>query len=486
MSTSSVSSSATTGSATSSNQYSTGSALNSLGTGSPLQVTGLASGLDTNAIVTALMQADTQQVTDLQSQQSALTAKNTQLTSIQTALQTVANDAQAMLDPSLFAQTQTVSSTNATLVGATAINGSGAVEGGYQVGVTQLATSAQRTFSFTSPTQADTVTIDGQQISLAAGASTQDLVNAVNANSNVDVWATATSSGTVVLSDRATGQQTGSYIQVSESNATPSLAEQTNLAQAGQNAEYTVNGAAGTSASNTVSTAIPGVSLSLNGLTTSGGTVTVDVSAPSSNTTGIQNAVQQFITDYNSAITTIQTQLAQTPSSSDPTQGTLYDDSELNDLLSSMRTAMYTSGSGLPQAMSSMLDIGVSTGAATGQGPSQSTLDGDLTLDASTLTSALESNPSGVQSMLASWANSLSTLVNSEAGPGGTISMQINDDNDQNSQLANQISNLQDSNSQKQEALVNEFAQMESALSQNQSTSSWLTSQLNSLSSSGG
>ncbi len=30
---------------------------------------------------------------------------------------------------------------------------------------------------------------------------------------------------------------------------------------------------------------------------------------------------------------------------------------------------MYTPGSGLPQGMASMLDIGVSTGASTGQGP---------------------------------------------------------------------------------------------------------------------
>ena len=65
-------------SATSSNQYATGSNLTSLGTGTPLQVTGLASGLNTNAIVTALMQANQQQVNLLTSQQSALNAKNAQ------------------------------------------------------------------------------------------------------------------------------------------------------------------------------------------------------------------------------------------------------------------------------------------------------------------------------------------------------------------------------------------------------------------------
>ena len=44
--------------------------------------------------------------------------------------------------------------------------------------------------------------------------------------------------------------------------------------------------------------------------------------------------------------------------------------------------------------------------------------------------------------------------------------------------LATQIQNLTQANQVKQNQLVQEFAAMEAALSQNQSTSSWLTSQL--------
>jgi flagellar hook-associated protein 2 len=464
---------------TSSNQYATGTNLSSLGAGTPLQVTGLSSGLNTNAIIQALMQADTQRVTVLTNQQHGLNAKNSQLTSIQTALETVSADAQALGSPSLFAPTQAVSSTNATLVSATAINGTGAVQGGYQVAVSQLATSAQRTFTFTSPAAADTVTIDGQQISLAAGAQIADFVNAVNTNSNLDVYATATGSGTVVLSQRTTGQQTGSYIQVSDTQS--ALTEQASLAQAGQNAQYSVNGVSGTSSSNTVTTAIPGVSISLNGLTTGGPTVTVNVAAPAVSTQNVQNAVNQFIKDYNSAITQIQTQLAQAPSKTDPTQGTLYGDPELNDLLANMRTAMYTPGTGLPSTMASMLDIGVSTGASTGVATSQATLSGNLTLNATTLTAALQSNPSGVQQMLTTWSISFSFMVDTEAGPGGTISTRIQDDTTQVSNLAMQIDGMNAANAQKQKALVLQFAKMEAALSQSQSTSNWLTSQINAL-----
>ncbi len=486
-------------SATSSTQYKTGDSLTSLGSNTPLQVTGLASGLDTNAIVQALMAADQQQVTNLTNQQTGLTAMNTQLTSIQNALQTVANDAQALGSPSLFAPTQTITSTNSTLVGATAAGTNGAVVGGYQVAVSQLASASQRTFSFTSQTSADTITIDGQQVSLAAGASADNLASAINSNSSSTVWATVTqesSNGgpaTVVLSDRATGAPPASgYISVQDPGG--ALTEETQFAQAGVNAEYTINGGQPQySSSNTITGAaitgtpnsttggatetVPGVTLSLNGLTGSS-PVSVDVGSPAPSTTNIQNAVQQFVTDYNSAISLIQTQLSQTPSKSDPTQGTLYGDSDLQQLLSSMRDAMDTSGSGLT-GITSMLNIGVSTGATTGGGtPSQSAINGDLTLTASTLTSALKNNSSEVQQMLTSWSISFSNLVNNEAAPGGTISTRVQTDGTQINYIGTQISNLNDANTQKQNALVAQFAAMEAELSSSQSTSTWLTSQI--------
>jgi flagellar hook-associated protein 2 len=502
MSTQSVGSS--TSSAPSSSQFSTGDQLTSLGSGTPLQVTGLASGLDTNAIVNALMASQQQQVTNLTNQQSGLTAMNTQLQAIQAALTKVADDAQALGNPSLFAYTQTISSTNPTLIGATATSNNGAVVGGYQVSVTQLASACQRTFQFTSPSSADTVTIDGQQISLAAGASAQDLVNAINSNQNASVWATVTAApsggpATVVLSDRATGAPATAGNFIAASDTAGSLTEETQFAQAGVDAEYTINGGATQySSSNTISGAavsgtpnsttnsgatqtIPGVSLSLNGVT--GSTpVTVTVGSPAPSTQNIQTAVQQFITDYNSAISTIQTQLTQAPSSSDPTQGTLFGDSDLQQLLSNMREQMDATVGGLTGSITSMLDIGVSTGAASGSSaPSQSSISGNLTLDASALTQALTSNGSAVKSMLQSWSINFSFMVDNEASPGGTIDSRVQGDDTQINYLTTQISNLNAANAAKQQQLVNEFAQMEAELSSSQSTSSWLTSQINAL-----
>ena len=492
-------------SAASSNQYASGSALSSLGSGS-LQITGLASGLNTNAVVQALMAAQQQQVTNLQNQQSGITALNKQLTSIQTALQTVADDAQALGSPTLFANTQTISSTNSTLIGATATGSNGAVVGSYQVSVTAMASASQRTFAFTSQASTDTITIDNHDTNLAAGASAQDFVNAINNDKNASVWATvtgtdpATQKPLVVLSERNTGAPPAAtpnaFVTVTGDSAN-ALSEQAQYAQAGTNAAYTINGGATQySTSNTIAGAgvatptsatpgatktIPGVTLSLNGLT--GSTpVTVTVGTPAPSSQNVQTAVQKFVTDYNSAISQIQTQLAQTPSSSDPTQGTLYMDSGLKQLLSSMRQMMSTTINGLPDSMNGMLDAGVSTGATTGTGAiSQSALAGTLTVDTNALTSALTSNASGVKAMMQSWSIKFSKLVDAEAGPGGTISVRMQGETSQSSFLANQIHNLTEANQIKQAQLVQEFAQMEAALSQNQSTSSWLTNQLNSL-----
>jgi flagellar hook-associated protein 2 len=511
MSTSSVSASTsgTSGtSATSSSQYQSGESLTSLGSGTPMQITGLASGLDTNAIVSALMTNANQQVTNVENQQTGITALNTNLTTIQLALQTVASDASALADPSLFTPTQTITSTNSALVNATATSSNGAVVGGYQITVSALASASQKTFTYSNPSSATNFTIDGQQFSLAAGASADSLVNQINSDSNATVWATVTqeASGntpaTIVMSNRATGEPdtSGDYINVQGASGILTQTAETD----GTNAQYTINGVAGQSTSNTISGAevpsaqgdpapnvnsnqgatetIPGVALSLNGITGSGSPATVDVSAPGANTTAISTAVSQFIKDYNSAITTIQTQLSQTPSSSDPTQGQLYGDPDLQQLLGNMREMMDATVGGLTGSMSSMLDVGVSTGATTGSGvPSASALAGNLTLDASSLTSALTSNASGVQKVLTSWSIEFSQLVNNEAAPGGTISTRITGDNAQINYLSTQISNMQAANAQQQQELVSEFANMESTLSSSQSTSSWLTSQISAL-----
>src|SRR5579884_4148655 len=77
------------------------------GASAPIQITGLASGLNTNQIISELMSID---------QQQGLQALNSNLSSIQTSLQNLASSAQALSATTLFSNTQTVASSNPTLV----------------------------------------------------------------------------------------------------------------------------------------------------------------------------------------------------------------------------------------------------------------------------------------------------------------------------------------------------------------------------------
>ncbi|HEX3690082.1 MAG TPA: flagellar filament capping protein FliD [Solirubrobacteraceae bacterium] len=465
MSTSSVSSSSTS-SAT--------AGLSSLSGSSSLQITGLASGLDTNQIITEEMSIYQQPVTHLQNQQSGLTAMNKQLTSIQSELKTLSSDALGVGDPTLFMTSQSVTSSDTTRVQASSATGAGV--GGYQVSVSQLANSAQATYSFASPASDDPITINGSSYTINAGESIQDFVDSVNSDQTGSVYAAATNSGTVVFSSRQTGGS--SSIAVNDTGGAMALQS----SKPGQDAMFNVDGVDGTSSSNSVTNAIGGVTLTLTGVTTTSGPITVNVGAPAPNQTNISNAINTFVTQYNKVISDIQTQLSQPPSSTDPTQGTLYGDPGLQDLLTSMRSMMYSGGSGLPAGASTMDDIGVSTGATTGSSAeSASTLAGNLQLNATTLSSMLSSNAGGVQAIMKSWSSGFVNLTDNAADPAGTIAARLTGDNSQISNLGNQITSMQSALTDKQNFLVQEFAQLEAALSSNQSQSSWLTSQIASL-----
>src|SRR5579863_3441104 len=187
---------------------------------SQLQITGLASGLNTNAIIQAELAEAELPITNMQAQVGGLQTINNTLTAMESSLTTVGLDAQALGDPTLFHPTQAVNSSNSALVGATSTNGVGAVIGGTTVTVAALASAAQRTFNFTSPSSNDTITIDGTAIQAPAGSSAQNLVDSINSNNSVDVWASVGNAGQIVLSSRTTGDQTGSWINVSDPGST--------------------------------------------------------------------------------------------------------------------------------------------------------------------------------------------------------------------------------------------------------------------------
>ena len=449
----------------------------------PINITGLASGLNTNEIISAMMAVEREPVTHLSDQQTTLQAQQTMLHQLQGNLQQLAFSAADLSSPTLFETAQTVTSSDPSQV--TALSTKGAGVGGYEVNVSQLANSAQRTFTFTSPASADTLTIDGQEISIKAGASIQEVANAINSDSSATVYAAALEEGTLVLSNRATGNTGEGFIAVSDTAG--ALSEVAGKAKQGKDAEYSVDGVAGTSSSNTVKNAIAGVTLSLNALTTVSGPVTVNVAAPAPSVSGITAQVESFVKLYNSTIGSIHSQLTTKPpehpqTASEFGTGTLFGDNDLGSLVSSMRQAIYTPTEGLSAEMASLADIGVSTGSGSGSAvPSTGAVEGELQLNASKLSEAIQNNPEGVEKMLQKWSASFQKTVNADAEPGGNLDTRINGDSTTIAQLSEHITSMNEMLEVRQKSLQAQFVAMEQIVSQNQSQQAWLTSQLTAL-----
>jgi len=456
--------------------------VSSSSSGAPISFSGLGSGLNTSEIISALLGVERTPITRLGNEQTAIEGREQQLGSLESSLMQLTFDAQELGSPALFNTSQSVTSSDPTRVAATST--AGAAVGGYEVEVIQLANSGQRTFTFKSPGAADKLTIDGREIEVAAGAKVADLVTTINADPNATVYAAAVGEETIVLSTRETGASGAGFIAVSDPGGT--LTEQAGLAKEGRDAEYKLDGVAATAKTNKLAGAIPGVTLELKALTTVTGPVTVEVQPPGPNVSTIVGQVQAFVTLYNSTVGSLNTQLTTKPPAAPHTStelqtGTLFGDFELSSLRDGMRQTIYAAGAELPATMASLADIGVSTGAPSKGAPSQSALEGQLTLDTAKLESALAANPVGVEKVLQSFSKSFLKFVNASAGPGGTLEARKTDESEQVTQLGRRIDLMNEMLAVRQKTLEAEFAAMEKVVSQNQAQSAWLSTQLASL-----
>lgn len=458
----------------------------------PMNLSGLASGLDTNTIVDQLMQIERQPQNRLKTKQSVENARQQALRDVQTKLQTLQDAGTALDDVGLWANVQSVDVNDSTKLAATYVSGTG--PGGYTVDVTTLARAEQRWYAYTPPAAADSITVNGHQINIAAGADIGSVVNTINQDAASPVYATAvtdTGSGNqyLVLSARTTGT-TSAFTATGGS-----VVEDPSKAVGGQDAAFTVNGIGHTSHSNVVTDAIPGLSLTLKGTTTVSGPVEISVGAPAPNTTAISDAVKGYVNAYNDAITFIEGKLSETAvvnptTTADAAKGVLHGDSGLQSLLSSLRNAMTgTYAPGNPTSLDQMMEIGVSTGGAVGSGTlNQDAIAGKLTFNSDTFIAAITSDPQSVRNLLggnasvAGFAQTFASIMNPMLQAGGTLDQRISSEDRVKSDLAAQIAQMDVTLQQKQDALKRQFTAMETAMSQSQSQGQWLAGQIAGLS----
>ncbi len=426
--------------------------------GSPTSGQGFDVSTTVSQIVANLQAVETpwqNQLTTLQSEDTALTGIGTDLSSLSTALSSLNSfDGAFGVMEGSSSDNSVVALTNAT---------SAAVAGSHTMVVTQLA----QTYSYASgnlgasDTLSGSLTIGGQTITISDGTATDSNGNTIPQNNTLSTLASyindgdygvqanvstdASGSELTLLSDTsgAAGAVTidSSQLEDSKTGDPVTIAQ----AQEGQDAKFSVDGVSMTSASNTVSTAIPGVTMQLLSAVP---TETVQVEITNDNT-DVESAVSTFVSAYNTVVGDINTQEGDTSSG---TAEPLYGNPSMALLQEQLQEALtFTQSSG---AITSLAQLGITVNQ-----------DGTLSLDNTTLDSALSSNfqdamnffqnSSSYTSFGANLTTTLSNLGNS--GPDGLIYLALEQDSSQESGLNANISSENSSISTQQSQLTTEL-----------------------------
>ncbi len=218
---------------------------------------------------------------------------------------------------------------------------------------------AYNSFTLNADKAAASITIDSSNNTLAG---IRDAVN----DAEIGVVASIINDGSgfrLLFSSSDSGAENSLEISVTESSpaglsALEFNATSTNLSQtvAAQDAAFTVNGLAVTSASNTVSSVINGLDITLKALTTG---VPVDVGV-SRNSASINGALNSFISAYNGLIETTNALSSYDPATNEA--GLLLGDSTLRSISTNLRNTLNSSTSGVGP-YNTLASIGITSDA---------------------------------------------------------------------------------------------------------------------------
>jgi flagellar hook-associated protein 2 len=253
------------------------------------------------------------------------------------------------------------------------------------------------------------------------------------------------------------------------------------------NASYRLDGeaVARTSQSNIIENAIPGVRLTLKGVTTSPMSVTTTPAAI--DTEAVTKKVQALVDAYNAVVTATRAELTEkgdpkATTSSGLKLGALFGDSGLSSMLGSLKSQMSQVVTGL--GLTSLKDLGIDVPKSTGGTPTQDAKDGKMTLDTTKFAEVLNADYTKVRELFTGKGTTkgisslISDYVGSQTGTNGVITGRMNSDDTVIKDYDDQIERLNDRMKTTQERLKAQFTAMETALNNSQTQQAWLTSQI--------
>lgn len=264
------------------------------------------------------------------------------------------------------------------------------------------------------------------QVNAAAVGVTASLITDSNGSRLVLTSGTSGAAGEITADSSGLTDSSGNSLPLTE-------------VQAGTDAAYTLDGASLTSSSNTVSTALTGVTFQLvaanGGRGTTSTPTTLQVAA---DTSSVSTALSTFVSAYNSLATNLN---AQEGKDSSGNAEPLFGNPIVQQLQSSLSSALsfvkgtYSTTTGATQPMS-LATLGIATGT-----------DGTLTLDSSTLSSVLTSRLSDMTTFFQETKNFgqnfSKTLLNLSNTGNGALALAVSNNTAEERTLADNKTNLE-------------------------------------------
>jgi flagellar hook-associated protein 2 len=438
----------------------TGSSATSAATAaSVIQSIGIGTTLPISQVLSGLLQIDSIPLVNLQKQVTGVQTEISAYGTLSSALATFQTAVQQLTLPSEFSNLSATSSNTSVLSASATV---GATLGNYAINVTALAQaqslatagqtslttalssgttvtngssaagdgSATVTFNFGTNNSNGSFTANPAQSSTSITLNSSDntlsgIADAINGG-NLGVTATIVNNGSatapyqLVITSNSTGAAQAVQISVSGDSGLSSLLTYppatgtpagTGPTQtvAAQNAALTINGIALSSASNTISSSVTGLTLNL----TQTGTTTLNVA---NNTSTVQTNIDNFVSAYNTLQASIDTLTKYNPSG---TNGELIGDPTTLQIQSSLQQIVSGALSGTgSSSITSLGDIGITVN-----------VDGSLSVNDSTLSKALAANPTQFAGIFAtagtSTSSNLTYLVGGSATQSGSYAINV-------------------------------------------------------------
>ena len=260
-------------------------------------------------------------------------------------------------------------------------------------------------------------------ITVTSTMSLQDVVDAVNAQTsttNVQASIVRVSSGSyeMVLTGTAdaadiTYSSTSGDDILSKLGVTDSSGAFTDVLQAAQSAEFTLDGIAMTRDTNDISDVLTGVTFNLLQATPDGTSLNISIET---DTSQIQSALETFVTNYNAFRDEVIAQQATGTDGTASSSAVLFGDGTMRNIMDALQNSLNSTVRGL-----TMADLGLSFNE-----------NNELELDTSTLSDVLSTNLSGVTKLLSAQTTTSSSqlsVVNTGTSPQSfTLDLTVDSD----------------------------------------------------------